>query len=655
MGIKRKNIPLLTAVVLVFIIHTGNVFPQRLPYVGYIFPAGGKQGTSFNAMLSGQFLDGVLTNGITASDNGIKVEVLEYVKPLNGREINLLRDRMRNIQEALSKAGKENNQISFYNELKTNQLETLTRAQAEKEILEIKKKLANPKNQRPPNPQMAEDVLVRINIDKNTKPGEYEIRARTANGHSNPLVFYVSDINEFTELETVATNSIPTNTLNLPIVINGRILPGDVDRFRFRAKKGDKLVAVVYARQLIPYVADAVPGWFQATLSLLDSKGKEVAYSDDFKFNPDPVLYYEVPSDGEYMVEIKDAIFRGREDFVYRIMIGEFPFITGIFPLGGKINEKIDVNLKGWNLPFDKISMEPDAIGTMMISVSNSNFVSNLVPFAVDTLPEIFEKEPNNNIKSAQNVTLPIIINGKIDSPSDWDVFSFTAEAGTVIIAEVKARRLNSPLDSVLEITDSNGKRLAVNDDYEDVGSALLTHHADSYIRFTVPSNGKYFVHLTDTQHKGGTDCAYRLRISPPNPDFELRIVPSSISLRAGASASATVYVLRKDGFTNNIKLSIKSPEGFSISSNPILSGATNQYRINIFAKQELSEGFYKLEVEGVAKVNGKDLVRKAQPAQDMMQAFYYHHLVPAKTLIADITGRVKPDSKPTQSSQVKK
>ena len=35
------------------------------------------------------------------------------------------------------------------------------------------------------------------------------------------------------------------------------------------------------------------------------------------------------------MIEINDAIYRGREDFVYRITIGELPFVTSIFPLGG--------------------------------------------------------------------------------------------------------------------------------------------------------------------------------------------------------------------------------------------------------------------------------------------------------------------------------
>src|SRR6185369_1395468 len=46
------------------------------------------------------------------------------------------------------------------------------------------------------------------------------------------------------------------------------------------------------ARALIPYLADAVPGWFQATLALRDAKGRELAYDDDFRFNPDPVLAF---------------------------------------------------------------------------------------------------------------------------------------------------------------------------------------------------------------------------------------------------------------------------------------------------------------------------------------------------------------------------
>ena len=92
------------------------------------------------------------------------------------------------------------------------------------------------------------------------------------------------------------------------------------------------------------------------------------------------------------------------------------------------------------------------------------------VPFAVDTLPEMLEQEPNNQ-PQARSVTLPVIVNGRIDQPGDWDVFRFRGPRRRQIVAEVYARRLDSPLDSVLELTDAAGRQLAFNDDHEDKGS----------------------------------------------------------------------------------------------------------------------------------------------------------------------------------------
>ena len=161
------------------------------------------------------------------------------------------------------------------------------------------------------------------------------------------------------------------------------------------------------------------------------------------------------------------------------------------------------------------------------------------MPFAVDTLPESLEQEPNNAPATAQRVTLPIIVNGRIDAPGDADVFRFEGQAGGEIVAEVQARRLNSPLDSVLQLTDAAGKQIAFNDDYEDKGAGLNTHHADSYLRATLPANGTFYLHLGDTQRKGGAEYAYRLRVSPPRPDFELRVVPSSLSIRGGRQRAA--------------------------------------------------------------------------------------------------------------------
>ena len=56
---------------------------------------------------------------------------------------------------------------------------------------------------------------------------------------------------------------------------------------------------------------------------------------------------------------------------------------------------------------------------------------------------------------------------------------SFWGRAGQVIFVEVRARRLGSPLDSVLRLTDATGKQLAINDDYEDPFQEIFEELAD--------------------------------------------------------------------------------------------------------------------------------------------------------------------------------
>ena len=139
-------------------------------------------------------------------------------------------------------------------------------------------------------------------------------------------------------------------------------MPGGVDRYRFQARKGQRLVVAVSARELIPYLADAVPGWFQAAVAIYDSNGNELAYDDHYRFHPDPVLSCKIPKDGAYVLEIRDALYRGREDFVYRITIGELPFVTSIFPLGGPADAQTAVELKGWNLPQNKLTVDAESL-----------------------------------------------------------------------------------------------------------------------------------------------------------------------------------------------------------------------------------------------------------------------------------------------------
>lgn len=50
------------------------------PHIGYVYPAGGRQGTTFNVKVGGQFLDGV--SDVYVSGEGVQTKVLDHVKPM---------------------------------------------------------------------------------------------------------------------------------------------------------------------------------------------------------------------------------------------------------------------------------------------------------------------------------------------------------------------------------------------------------------------------------------------------------------------------------------------------------------------------------------------------------------------------------------------
>jgi hypothetical protein len=624
---------------------------QPTPRIGYVYPAGGRQGSTFQVTVGGQALQGV--NEVHVSGTGVEAKVVEYVKPLTPQQANSLRDKLKELQERKRDAAMASGDRDKQGPASTQPAWT---DDDEKTLAEIRKKLAG-FVRRPANPAIAETVTVQVTMAPDAEPGPREIRLSTPAGLTDPLVFCVGQLPEVSKPDAKTAEDQPPGrpfrnrneqeaarptemSIALPAVVNGQIMPGGVDRYRFKAHKGQRLVVHAAARELIPYLADAVPGWFQATLALYDAKGKELAYDDDYRFHPDPVLSYMIPADGEYLIEIKDAVYRGREDFVYRITVGELPFVTSMFPLGSTVDARTTVDLKGWNLPVTTLTPDTKVPGIHLLSARRGRWVSNQVPFLVDPLPDCLEREPNNSRESAQPVTLPIIVNGRIDKPGDWDVFRFEGGAGDKLVTEVYARRLDSPVDSVLKLTDANGRQLAFNDDHEDKGSGLSTHHADSWLRAALPAAGTYYLQIGDAQNKGGPEYAYRLRISPPRPDFELRIVPSSISVRAGGTVPLTVYALREDGFSGEITVVLKdSPAGFTLGGARVPAGQ-DQVRFTLTVPPTPQDEPLALSLQGRATIQGREVVRPAVPAEDMMQAFAYRHLVPAQELLVTVSGR---------------
>ena len=366
--------------------------------------------------------------------------------------------------------------------------------------------------------------------------------------------------------------------------------------------------------------------------------------------SPDPVLLCEIPADGEYVLTVQDSIFRGREDFVYRLTVGELPFMTSIFPLGGREGALPEIAMKGWNLEGAKLVPPAGGArdGVAQVVADRKGTVSNPMPFAIDTLPEIVEVESRGASLRPQKVELPVIVNGRIDMADDWDVFEFSGKAGDSIVADVMARRLDSPLDSVVKIVDAEGDLVAFNDDCEDLATGLNTHHADSHVLAKLPADGVYRVHIGDTARKGGAAYGYRLRIGPPRPDFALRLVPSFATIQGKQDAAVSVHAIRRDGFAGPITIDLKDPpQGFF--SKPLTMNPTQTVaRFSFRASTKIEDQLMDLKIEGRARVGDTAVVREAVPSEDRMQAFLWRHLVPAQQFLVVVHPSPKSLPKPT-------
>ncbi|MEY2427247.1 MAG: hypothetical protein QOJ40_132, partial [Verrucomicrobiota bacterium] len=88
---------------------------------------------------------------------------------------------------------------------------------------------------------------------------------------------------------------------------------------------------------------------------------------------------------------------------------------------------------------------------------------------------------------------------------------------------------------------------------------------ADSRLFFTVPSEGRYLVRVTDTRGHQGQRFAYRLGIREAKPDFKVTLGGANPAINAGGGKEFSVNVDRMDGFDEDVTVNISGlPPGFS-------------------------------------------------------------------------------------------
>ena len=91
----RKSIGLAVLAFVGGIALAPGVRAQR-PYIGFVYPAGGQQGATFQVKLGGQLLDGV--DEVLVSGTGVQARVVEYFRRLNPQDMTLLSEQLRELK-----------------------------------------------------------------------------------------------------------------------------------------------------------------------------------------------------------------------------------------------------------------------------------------------------------------------------------------------------------------------------------------------------------------------------------------------------------------------------------------------------------------------------------------------------------------------------
>lgn len=559
-------------------------------HIGYMIPAGGQPGTTVEVLIGGQQFWSI--KNVRISGTGVSVESVTPVPGIpniGGKQWKFVTGWMRNIvtgkkeippkppQEEIDKDWRKHKYFDIIDQLSPLQFHLLA------------VHLFVPRNPLQMSPAINSNLIVKLKIDADAKPGIRYLRLVRSNFQaSNPLPFYVDPLPVVREpFLPIPPQKRRKYEFTLPAVINGQIMPGETDIWHFKAQKGEKLVFHAFARSMIPFMGDCVPGYFQCLLDLRDSRGSRVAFADDNGFDPDPVLCCTIPEDGEYALHVRDSLYRGRADFVYRIRAyrGDPP--------------EFKIQPPDLKLPLKKNA-------------------ASAKPVKVD---------------------FPVLIQGCIAKPGQQDSFVIHAQKDQAIVGEVFARRQGSRLDSRLTVFGPDGKKVAFNDDYKRFLAGPVLQHTDSYLCFRAPQTGDYTFVIADTAGNGSTKHCYFLRIDQPRPSFNLYVAPSYKMIAPNYANPLKIHVEPLDGFDQDIHLRVKAPNGYVISGSNIIPAGVRDTVIAVTcpdrSRQLVSAELiaeYELPPEpgqccccrcGVRKGRGKVFY-----GDEETQAFAYTHLV---------------------------
>jgi hypothetical protein len=323
---------------------------------------------------------------------------------------------------------------------------------------------------------------------------------------TNPTAFVVTPLPLAAEHEPNDTPSQATR-LQIPGGMNGRIgKRRDLDHVAFRGIKGKPIQFEVYARRF----GTALTSQLDGILDVLNPAGAVLASNDDAN-GKDPALVFTPPTDGDYVLRLRDLNSKGGDGYVY--------FLAADWA-------KPDFTLK---CDPSKAMIGPGSRTAWYVQVARTNGFAGPVRVNVNGLPKGVTVNPLTIPPSMTQGLL--VVSAAADAPQDASVVEIVG--ATDVTVDGKQESLTRKAIAVEEIYSPGGGRARF-----DAGMQAVA-------------------------------------VTGPSDILDVQVKPDRLTLKPGEEVKLEVTIKRRQDYDKAVSLDIPLRHLGSVFGNPLPPGVT--------------------------------------------------------------------------------
>ena len=441
------------------------------------------------------------------------------------------------------------------------------------------------------------ELAARIHLPADLPPGPIYWQVANANGISSTAIFMVSDHEEILE-DRYRQN--PQRLEVLPAVVSGRLMKiAEVDRYQFTVEQDDLVSLDLHARR--------IGSNFHGVLTVFDQNGKRIAdvadtegldvdltfraqageiytaelHDLDFRGNRAYVYRLGFHRGPRVVTMIPAAIQRGKNQRL------EF---SGIGLVSGEKQRE---------------SVQADVAGQASTKAASFSYPlqtsAGVVPVTLP-LSDVLEQrdsELTKNASGSYSLQIPGAVTGDFSADGMERRFELTARKETFLTVTVESRALGSGFDVSLVVLDAAGKEVAKNDDAGGTTDVQLEWHP--------PADGAYTLVIRGLpSSRARRSGVYRLHVQDRQPGFQVN-GPQLLTLPIAGKAELKLKVVRYGGFKGTVTIQIAGlPAGVSVPDSLIIKPDQAELKIPFEAAAEMGCVASVIQVSGLAMIGDK-------------------------------------------------